>query len=103
MLDNDSTFANSPWRRHRDDIVERFEAAFGPGAEPAIDAYLPEAGPQRYGLLFELIHSDLELRRRQRCAVRLDAYLRRYPELECFPNELGVLLESEVRLRLRDG
>jgi hypothetical protein len=85
------------------EAVLRFERAFRAGADPNLDDFLEGEGPPRWRLLIELLHSDLELRWRAGRPTRLEAYLRRYPELACFPNEQLALLEAEVRLRRRAG
>src|SRR5262245_19416776 len=78
-------------------VVHQFEKAVRSGADPAIDDFLQGDGPDRWQLLIELIHSDLELRLRAGRSAGLADYLARYPGLAHFPNELAEVLATEVR------
>lgn len=60
-----------------------FEAAWQRGESPQIENYLPSAkGPERFDLLVELIHIDLEYRIKSGDEIEIDSYLVRFPELE---------------------
>jgi serine/threonine protein kinase len=63
------------------EIVERFEAAWQRGEQPALADYLPADGPERRAALPKLVHIDLERRLKAGEALRVEAYLQRYPEL----------------------
>jgi WD40 repeat protein len=80
--------------------VDRFEDAWQSGRCPEIDDYLPADGPDRAGVLVELVHVDLERRLKAGEPVRIESYLRRYPELDDGPVVVG-LLAAEYRLRQR--
>lgn len=81
-----------------DEVVFQFEKAFKEGKDPSPDDYLKGEGLTRWRLLMELLHSDLELRLRAGQSVKVADYLARNPELAKFPNEVIVLLETEIRL-----
>ena len=64
-----------------DTILERFEAAWAEGTPPDIDYFLREAGALRLPMLRELVQIDLERRLKNGEPARVEAYLKRYPEL----------------------
>jgi hypothetical protein len=68
--------------------VLRFEQAWQNGGPPAIDAFLPTNGPHRLAVLKELIHVDVERRKKAGKAARLEDYLERFPELASDPPSL---------------
>jgi WD40 repeat protein/tRNA A-37 threonylcarbamoyl transferase component Bud32 len=80
--------------------VDHFEDAWQRGGRPDIEEYLPPEGPDRTRVLVELVHVDLERRLKAGEPVRVEAYLRRYPELNGAPAVLD-LLAAEYRLRRR--
>jgi serine/threonine protein kinase len=69
-----------------DAIAQRFEKAWQDSGRPVIDDFLPNNGMLRLAVLNELVHVDLERRRRAGDSVRLEDYLERYPELAPFAN-----------------
>src|SRR5262245_49493913 len=69
-----------------DACVQRFEKAWQHGGHPVIDDFLPEVGPARLAVLNELVHVDLERRRRAGETARVEDYLERYPELAPLAN-----------------
>jgi DNA-binding beta-propeller fold protein YncE len=83
------------------DIVERFEAAWQRGEQPALADYLPAAGPERRAALAELVHVDLERRLKAGEALRVEEYLQRYPELAGDTELVAALLAQEFELRRR--
>lgn len=86
-----------------DEVIYQFEKAFKDGKNPNPDDYLKGEGLTRWRLLMELLHSDLELRLRAGQSVKVADYLVRYPEIAKFPNEVIVLLETEIRLLKQMG
>jgi WD40 repeat protein/serine/threonine protein kinase len=80
--------------------VDRFEEAWQRGERPALADYLPADGADRTAVLIELVHVDLERRLKAGDAVRVEAYLERYPELNHRRIVLD-LLAAEYRLRRR--
>ncbi len=86
-----------------DDIVYEFERAFRSGAAPRIEDHLSGEGLDRWHLLTELIHSELELRIGNGDRAELAEYLVRYPALACLPHELAPILETQVRLLAQAG
>ncbi len=86
-----------------ENILERFEADWRRGAQPALDDYLPEGGPERAALLIELVHEDLEYRVAAGGAARVETYVARYPELATDPAVLQDLIVTEFRSRRRRG
>jgi serine/threonine protein kinase/tetratricopeptide (TPR) repeat protein len=84
-------------------IIQRFEEAWHEGERPAIDDYLPTEAARRRPALIELVHADLEYRLKAGEDVRVEGYLRRYPELESDPQEILELIDREYELRRRQG
>ncbi len=62
-------------------VVHRFEMDWEQGKEPEIDDFLARAGAHRLPLLVELLHADMELRHEAANPLRVESYLKRYPEL----------------------
>src|SRR5689334_15079666 len=84
----------------RERCCRRFEAAWQEAARPDLEAYLPvPEGPFRNSVLGELVHLDLEFRLRSGEEVRVEEYLRRYPQLEKAPEVILELIEEEFSLR----
>jgi serine/threonine protein kinase/formylglycine-generating enzyme required for sulfatase activity len=83
--DNGNKLPEETWQQV-DECVQRFERAWQNGDRPAIDDFLPKDGPVRLAVLKELVHVDMERRRRNGDPVRPDDYRERYPELEPFTN-----------------
>jgi WD40 repeat protein len=82
-------------------LVERFEDAWQRGEQPNLADYLPADGPERQAALIPLVHIDLERRLKAGQAVRVEAYLWRYPELAADADRVVALLEAEWKLRQR--
>jgi WD40 repeat protein len=80
--------------------VDLFEDAWQSGRRPDIDDFLPAGGPERAGVLVELVHVDLERRLKAGEPARVEDYLRRYPDLD-HQDIVMSLLAAEYRLRLR--
>ncbi|MCI0682967.1 MAG: SUMF1/EgtB/PvdO family nonheme iron enzyme [Gemmataceae bacterium] len=79
--------------------MARFEAAWRQGQRPDLAAFLPHDGPERRALLRELIYVDLELALQAGAALRVEAFLQRFPELNADPPALIDLLAREYRFR----
>jgi CHASE2 domain-containing sensor protein len=86
---------------HLSEVVDRFEAAWQRGQQPALGDYLPADGAQRLTVLIELVHVDLERRLKAGEAVRVETYLKRYPELAEDQAVVLDLLTAEFALRRR--
>jgi CHASE2 domain-containing sensor protein len=80
-------------------ILDRFETAWRQGEQPDIVDYLPADCPERTALLIELVQIDLERRLKAGQAVRVEAYLQRYPELTRDVAVVLQLLAAEFALR----
>jgi serine/threonine protein kinase len=80
-------------------IVQRFEDAWRAGQRPALDDFLPAAGPERQAALVELIHTELECRLKAGEAARVEEYLHRYPELADQRDVVLGLVAAEYDLR----
>src|SRR5438067_2305980 len=77
----------------------RFEAAWGGGATPSLEEFLPAADdPLRDSVLRELVHLDLEYRLKMGLSARVEDYLRRYPQFDDAQYILE-LIEEEYTLR----
>jgi WD40 repeat protein/predicted Ser/Thr protein kinase len=82
-------------------FVERFEDAWQQGQRPALKEFLPAGGPDRWLVLIELIHIDLELRLKAGETARAEDYLQRYPELAADLGVVAGLVWAEFELRRR--
>jgi tetratricopeptide (TPR) repeat protein len=80
-------------------ILERFESLWLRGQRPALDDFLPPAGPQRTQALVELAHIDLELRLKAGEVARVEDYLHCYPELTANPKVVLDLIGAELAQR----
>src|SRR5262245_57591273 len=79
--------------------VQEFEAAWQGGERPTIEHYLVANSVTWLPTLIELIHVDLEYRLAAGEAVRVEAYLERYPELARQRGAVIDLMTSEYQLR----
>jgi serine/threonine protein kinase len=86
-----------------DEALERFEAAWQSGARPDLADYLEGTAEERFALLVELVHIDLELRLKAGEPARVEDYLGRFPELHTDAAVVLGLIEAEWRLRRRSG
>ncbi|HYT93995.1 MAG TPA: serine/threonine-protein kinase [Gemmataceae bacterium] len=82
------------------EIISRFEGAWQGPQPPLLGNFLPPSGPQRLAALVELAPVDLEYRLKAGQTVRVEQYLRVYPELLHEPAAVLTLIEIEFRLRL---
>jgi hypothetical protein len=89
--------------RRLEQILERFEAAWIGGEQPALEDYLQGTGEERLALLIELIHADLEFRLAAGLPARLEEYLQRFPEVQDDGAVLADLLATEFQARRRRG
>jgi serine/threonine protein kinase len=100
---NLGTLRSGDWQRLQD-WVERFEDAWQGADTVDLEKFLPSAEDAlRVTVLAELVKSELEIRCRRGQAVRLDAYLERFPELTRAPDLLPRLLYEEYRVRQMHG
>src|SRR6266567_96718 len=83
------------------DAVKRFEHAWRQAPRPGIDDYLPIGDSQRFRVLIELVHIDLELRLKAGETARVEEYLARYPELTSDRSVALELIAAEHELRRR--
>ncbi len=84
-----------------DEVIERYETAWGRGERPALEQGLPAAGNLRRAALRELIHGELEIRLKAGEPARVEEYLGRFPEVNAGPEQLLSLLAREYELRRR--
>jgi tetratricopeptide (TPR) repeat protein len=82
-------------------IVGSFEDRWEGGPRPDIDDYLSAEGAPQRAMLVELIHVDLERRLKAGDAVRVEDYLRRYPELDGDRAVVLDLIAAEYEMRRR--
>src|SRR5262245_39894371 len=80
-------------------LVRRFEESWRRGERPANDTFLPANPPARRAALIELVHADLEYHVQAGEPVRVEDYLRRYPELCRDAAVVRELREAETELR----
>jgi hypothetical protein len=81
------------------EALKRFEDACRAGAPPALEDYLPAAGPERRALLVQLVHADLYHRLKAGEGARVEAYFARYPQLCQDPGVALGLIVAEYGLR----
>src|SRR5262249_3319540 len=87
-----------------DPVCDRFESAWLAGERPRLeDALALVAQPDRPALLRELLAVELECRLKAGETVRVEEYLRRFPELIEDPGEVVELIRTEFRHRERLG
>jgi tRNA A-37 threonylcarbamoyl transferase component Bud32 len=84
-------------------VLARFEGAWCAGQRPLIEDHLIGAGDERLVLLEELAHAEVELRAHAGESVRVEEYLRRFPELAADPRAALQLIRAEYELRWRAG
>src|ERR1700693_849495 len=77
-----------------DALVGPFEKAWQKGGRPAIDDFLPKVNPLRLAVLKELVHIDLEWRRRVGEPKKVEDYLERFPELATVSCNATVINEA---------
>lgn len=95
LLDEES------WNRLQD-ATERYERDCAEAFPRRILDYLPLDGdPLRPLMLDELLRVDLELRWRRGKGVRIEEYVRDFPELAANPDRLAALVAEEFRVRSR--
>jgi serine/threonine protein kinase len=86
------------------DLLLRFEAAWQQSPWPAVEQFLPAEPSQRWPSLVPLLVCDLERRLRQGQPLRVEDYLRRFPELAQDEAGLAELVAVEYeQLRGRPG
>jgi serine/threonine protein kinase/formylglycine-generating enzyme required for sulfatase activity len=86
------------WRSF-EQFVKRFEDAWRNGPQPAIDAFLPAAQPERHPVLVELVHADLEYRLLAGEPIRVESYIERYPDIAADEEAIKELITAEYDLR----
>src|SRR4051794_13872313 len=86
-----------------EEAIERFEKAWQAGGPPALADYLPPDGEARQALLVELVRTDLQFRTKGGEAVRVETYLRQFPELSADSLAVLDLICAEFWLRNRFG
>ena len=89
------------WGRS-EEVIEAFEQLWREGELPQIDDFLYGEGSDRFALLVELIHVDLEFRLKAGEAARVESYFERYPRLTDDGAIVLDLLEAEHSLRQRN-
>lgn len=95
--------SDSSWLR-QEEILERFESAWQRHGHAAIDDFLPppDAAPRRL-LLLELIKIDLEYQWARARKLRIEDYLRQFPELSNATDAPLALIAEEIRVRRLHG
>ena len=92
--------SDDEWGRHQR-IIANFEAAWKRGDRPKIGHYLSDDEPRRHELLVELVHADLEFRIKAGESVRVEDYLRKYPDLARGRETILELIRAECSIRRR--
>ncbi len=84
-------------------IVYAFEAAHQKGETPRVQDFVPPDAADRAAIAGELVHIDLEYRRKRGLPISVDAYLTPFPELERDEELVLELLVADWRTRLGRG
>lgn len=72
---------DSAFPQELEHVIEGFEAVWSRGNQPVIEEFVPDGHPRRIAILRELVHVDLEWRRKRGDDVEVQEYLLRFPEL----------------------
>jgi serine/threonine-protein kinase len=81
--------------------AKRFETAWRESKRPVLEDYLPPEASLRLPVLIELVHIDLEFRLDAGEPVRIENYLRRYPQLAKARDAMLGLIAAEFEHRQR--
>jgi serine/threonine protein kinase/predicted ATPase len=92
---------NSPAWSDCERLIKAFEEAWRRGETPRLEDYLRADGAERQALLVELAHVDLEFRLKSGEGVRVETYLRTYPQLVARRRAVLDLIAAEYELRHR--
>ncbi len=96
---NLGTLQSGDWQRLQE-YADRFEEAWQAAETVDLNQFLPPAGDVlRAVVAAELVKSELEIRCRKGQSVRLEDYLRRFPELASSSGVVARLLYEEYRVR----
>ena len=82
-----------------EEALEIFEREFNSGKEPDIRQFLQAQTDSSLDLLYELIHTELELRLRSGQPARVETYMEQFPELSNDPTVLRELVRTELSTR----
>ena len=82
----------------REELVNRFEAAWQRGQRPIVDDYLPAEGPDREAVLPKILAIDLRYRFRAGEDVRVEEYRQRFAELAEITGAMLQLIDLEFGL-----
>ncbi|HEY7314778.1 MAG TPA: WD40 repeat domain-containing protein [Gemmataceae bacterium] len=80
-------------------VLAAFEDAWRRGERPNLADYLPTTEADRLPVLIELVHEDLEYRFKAGEFVRVEDYLRHYPDLAADSGAVVELIVAEWQLR----
>src|SRR5262249_35734487 len=86
-------------RRRLEAVLLKFESSWAEKRLPAALRQFPPDDPLRPAALIELIKIDLERRRKAGQKVRLDAYLKPFPELGAADDLPADLILAEYQAR----
>jgi serine/threonine-protein kinase len=92
--------AESP-AREIDRCVRPFEKAWRDGKRPKLEDYLPPEAELRGRVLLELVHIDLEFRLEDGEEIRIETYLKRFPQLAQDRDTVLELIAAEFEQRQR--
>ncbi|MDA1052840.1 MAG: hypothetical protein O3C40_20495 [Planctomycetota bacterium] len=101
--DNDSPRLFSGDDAAREQAINRFEDAWEAGKRPSIEAFVPDGVADRFGLIKELVHIDLECRLKVGQKARVEDYFEQVPGLKESNEDFVGLLNREFELRIRRG
>ncbi len=91
----------SDWQQ-QEKVIAQFEALLQQGDSPQIEKFLSKEGIDRSTLLVELVHVELEHHLKAGEPVRVEEYLKRFPELAENHDSFQELITAEYLLRLRN-
>jgi hypothetical protein len=82
-------------------VADRYAVAWRRGERPQLVHFLPSDGPTRLPFLIELAHTELELRLKAGESVRVEEFLKAYPELAGEATAAFGLIKTEWEFRRR--
>ena len=85
----------------REAIIAEFESPLRAGLAPLVEDFVSDLSEDRFEILVELLHSEMEYRLAAADTQLIFCFLRRFPEIREQPDALLSLIAREIELRRR--